>query len=213
MKDHDSSVFGAGAKDTGQPSVAIARADTADALREEVGAVAYHLTGFREDNERLQLSWEIPARFWPLMGSLVGPDWGDGMGEFEINRAAADTLATAMGGNLEAHNNCNAWFVGPSARSPRSWKHEWLDLATRLERFADRVKPSDRVQELIVEGALALRSLLYADINGGLEDECADFPDPPVPQTGGRTPRSLSNTDESKNNHGTTSDGGGDADR
>ncbi len=159
--------------------IARRRDQPTDETWSEMGTVWYFLNGYRPSDDRLSVSWEIPARLWPLMGSLVGSGWGDGLGEYEITQAAADSLAAAMGGDLKSHPN-HHWSISPTAVSPRHWKIEWLQLADRLDRFADRVEPTDRVCQLIVGWARELRGLLLADVNGGLDEEYADYPDPPT---------------------------------
>jgi hypothetical protein len=143
------------------------------------GAVRYHLYGYHQHNEQISLGWEIPIRLWPLMGSLVGADWGDGAGDHEITHAAAEQLAAAMGSNLSAHPNCH-WQIGASVAGPRPWKHIWLDAAKQLEgiQFALSVDDAGRVRELLYGYAGVVRELLGADVNGGLDEEYIDYPNP-----------------------------------
>lgn len=67
---------------------------------------------------------------------------------------------------------------------PIYWKHRWLDLVHRLKQFRTellgaRGQHDDRVRQLLFGYIEVVESLLFADVNGGLEDLYEDFPDPP----------------------------------
>lgn len=46
---------------------------------DDPGNVTWYLDGYRQEDQRLQAHGEIPVRLWPLMGSIIGRDFGDGM--------------------------------------------------------------------------------------------------------------------------------------
>lgn len=82
---------------------------------DDPGPVRWHLEGFSKIKDRLVCQWEIPVRLWPLMGSMIGANFGDGMGEYPISLLAAERLAALIGGSLAAHPNCE-WFLGGDFR-------------------------------------------------------------------------------------------------
>lgn len=63
--------------------------------------------------------------------------------------------------------------------TPRSWKHEFLDLSARLELFRYKNPSISRVTDLLHGYIEVVESLLLAEVNGGLDELYDDFPDAP----------------------------------
>lgn len=62
-----------------------------------------------------------------------------------------------------------------------NWKHEYLGLADQLKLFRHRYPPVGRVTDLLHGYMEVVESLLYAEVNGGLDEIYEDFPDSPTP--------------------------------
>jgi hypothetical protein len=62
----------------------------------------------------------------------------------------------------------------------KPWKTLWLTAASRLDEIGLRIEPSQGRVAMLAKGyAKIVAELLRADVNGGLDEEYADFPDPP----------------------------------
>ena len=62
-----------------------------------------------------------------------------------------------------------------------NWKHEYLGLSDQMKSFRHRYPPVGRVTDLLHGYMEVVESLLYAEVNGGLDECYEDFPHPPTP--------------------------------
>ncbi len=59
------------------------------------------------------------------------------------------------------------------------WKSDFMELAGRIEKLLDNHPPSCRVLALLHQYGKVTRALLYAQVNGGLDECYMEFPDAP----------------------------------
>lgn len=69
----------------------------------------YRLTGFGPlPSERIAVEHDIPPALRLRLGEIIGEDMGDGLGDYPLTIAEAETLGTYMGIKLQP--GCD-WYI------------------------------------------------------------------------------------------------------